>query len=63
VNGAWKLPIARVGKDDLFAIHLKQNNKEMQFAEFMDIVVSLATATYRMHKSTIRTPKILKLTV
>jgi hypothetical protein len=54
VAGAWSIPMVRIeDSKDIQAIRIKENNRDMQFDVFLNSVLSLVLAVFRMHPSNI----------
>lgn len=54
LDGAWRIPVIRIDDgDQLKQIALKKSNRDMQFKEFINIVMALTCAVYRMHMTAI----------
>lgn len=52
--GAWRVPIIPMSNPEMLKVFdLKKSNRDMQFLQFLNVNVSLVTANYRMHPSTI----------
>jgi len=54
LKGAWRVPLVQLPVDGMLSvIKLKENHKDMQFMEWIDVLISLVCAVYRKHPNRI----------
>lgn len=54
LKGAWRVPVVQLPVEgQMSVIKLKENHRDMQFMEWIDVLISLVCAVYRKHPNRI----------